>query len=81
MSDFGRTLLGNGGSTDHGWGGNHMIMGSGVRGGRVLGQFPAESNRQRFVTDSKGPVNYELVKQPSRQPEPEQIVNLPSRGC
>ena len=42
VSDFGRALPGNGGGTDHGWGGNHMIMGGGVRGGRVLGQFPAK---------------------------------------
>jgi uncharacterized protein (DUF1501 family) len=40
ISDFGRTLTSNGKGSDHGWGGNTMVMGGGVNGGRVLGQFP-----------------------------------------
>ena len=39
-SDFGRTLTSNGGGSDHGWGGNSMILGGPVRGKRVLGQYP-----------------------------------------
>ncbi|MGB1010959.1 MAG: DUF1501 domain-containing protein [Thiolinea sp.] len=40
-SDFGRTLTSNGNGTDHGWGGNIMIMGNAVKGGEVFGEFPA----------------------------------------
>ena len=39
-SDFGRTLTSNGGGSDHGWGGNAMILGGPVNGKRVLGQYP-----------------------------------------
>ena len=39
-SDFGRTLTSNGGGSDHGWGGNAMILGGEVQGKRVLGQYP-----------------------------------------
>ncbi|MEC8426968.1 MAG: DUF1501 domain-containing protein, partial [Pseudomonadota bacterium] len=39
-SDFGRTLTSNGNGTDHGWGGNTLVMGNPVRGGKVLGQYP-----------------------------------------
>jgi uncharacterized protein (DUF1501 family) len=38
-SDFGRTLTSNGAGTDHGWGGNHMIIGGAVRGGRIFNDF------------------------------------------
>ena len=40
VSDFGRTLSSNGNGSDHAWGGNHIVMGGGVRGGRVYGQYP-----------------------------------------
>jgi cullin-associated NEDD8-dissociated protein 1 len=40
VSDFGRTLTSNGLGTDHAWGGNHLVIGGGVKGGQVLGQFP-----------------------------------------
>lgn len=42
-SDFGRTLTSNGNGTDHGWGGNTMVMGQGVAGGEVYGQYPSLS--------------------------------------
>jgi len=38
-SDFGRTLSFNGEGTDHGWGGNHIIVGGGVNGGQVFNEF------------------------------------------
>ena len=38
VSDFGRTLLSNGQGSDHGWGGNHMVIGGDVRGKRILGK-------------------------------------------
>lgn len=39
-SDFGRTLRSNGRGTDHAWGGNALVMGGPVQGGRVCGTFP-----------------------------------------
>lgn len=39
-SDFGRTLRSNGRGTDHAWGGNAIVMGGAVDGGRVAGTFP-----------------------------------------
>ena len=42
ISDFGRTLTSNGKGSDHGWGGNAMIMGGAVRGGQLYGHFPEQ---------------------------------------
>jgi len=39
-SDFGRTLTFNGAGTDHGWGGQHFIIGGGINGGDVYNDFP-----------------------------------------
>ena len=39
-SDFGRKLPGNGRGSDHAWGGNTMVMGEPVDGGKVFGTFP-----------------------------------------
>jgi len=39
-SDFGRTLGPNSTGTDHGWGGNQIIMGGSVAGGKVYGDYP-----------------------------------------
>lgn len=39
-SDFGRTLRSNGNGTDHAWGGNQLIMGGPIQGGRIYGTFP-----------------------------------------
>lgn len=39
-SDFGRTLTSNGRGSDHGWGGNHLVMGGAVDGGKVFGTYP-----------------------------------------
>ncbi len=39
-SDFGRTLVGNGDGSDHGWGAHHIVMGRAVRGRRVYGSLP-----------------------------------------
>ena len=39
-SDFGRTLTSNGQGSDHAWGGNHFVVGGGVNGQRIWGQYP-----------------------------------------
>lgn len=39
-SDFGRTLTSNGRGSDHAWGGNHFVVGGGVNGKRIFGQYP-----------------------------------------
>lgn len=40
ISDFGRTLTSNGKGSDHGWGGHNLVMGAGVAGGTVYGDYP-----------------------------------------
>jgi len=40
ISDFGRTLTSNGKGSDHGWGGNNLVLGRGVAGGRIYGTYP-----------------------------------------
>lgn len=39
-SDFGRTLSSNGNGSDHAWGGNQIVMGGSVIGGRLYGHYP-----------------------------------------
>ncbi len=41
ISDFARTLTSNGRGSDHGWGGNAMVMGAAVNGGKVYGEYPS----------------------------------------
>merc|ERR1711994_1050650 len=38
-SDFGRTLTFNGRGTDHGWGGNHFVLGGSIKGGKIFNKF------------------------------------------
>lgn len=41
VSDFARTLTPNSGNgTDHGWGGNYLMFGGAVKGGKILGEYP-----------------------------------------
>lgn len=40
ISDFARTLTSNGNGTDHGWGGNAMVLGGAVNGGDMYGNYP-----------------------------------------
>jgi uncharacterized protein (DUF1501 family) len=41
ISDFGRTLTSNGNGSDHAWGGNQIIMGNAINGGRIYGNYPS----------------------------------------
>ncbi|TWU60156.1 hypothetical protein Poly51_04310 [Rubripirellula tenax] len=40
ISDFARTLSSNGQGSDHAWGGNHIVMGGPIDGGRICGTYP-----------------------------------------
>ena len=40
-SDFGRTLTSNGQGSDHAWGGNYFVVGGGVNGRQIYGQYPS----------------------------------------
>jgi uncharacterized protein (DUF1501 family) len=40
ISDFARTITSNGLGSDHGWGGNTMVMGGAVNGGKIYGAYP-----------------------------------------
>ncbi len=39
-SDFSRTLRSNGRGTDHAWGGNAMVFGGSIDGGKIFGTYP-----------------------------------------
>ncbi|MCB1590116.1 MAG: DUF1501 domain-containing protein, partial [Xanthomonadales bacterium] len=39
-SDFGRTSSANGDGSDHGWGGEHFVLGGAVRGRDIYGEMP-----------------------------------------
>lgn len=54
MSDFGRSIIGNGDGSDHGWGGHHFVFGGSVRGGRVYGDFPDLDLAHPQITASRG---------------------------
>jgi uncharacterized protein (DUF1501 family) len=43
ISDFARTITSNGQGSDHGWGGNSIVMGGAVNGGKIYGGFPQMS--------------------------------------
>lgn len=40
-SEFGRTLTSSGDGSDHGWAGNHFIVGGSVSGGQIFNHYPA----------------------------------------
>lgn len=41
-SDFGRSITNNGDGSDHGWGGNQIVMGGAVKGRRLYGEYPED---------------------------------------
>ncbi len=40
ISDFARTITSNGQGSDHAWGGNTIVMGDAVNGGKIYGGYP-----------------------------------------
>ena len=59
MSEFGRTLSGNGSGSDHAWGGNMLVLGDAVQGGQLYGRFPqlvlnANDDSQKDWSFSRG---------------------------
>ena len=54
-SDFGRTLTMNGREgSDHAWGGHYVVLGGGVKGGRILGQYPNDLTEAGPYTVGRG---------------------------
>ncbi len=41
QSEFGRALPSNGSGTDHGWGGNQLVVGGAVKGQQLYGSYPS----------------------------------------
>ena len=54
MSEFGRTISSNGRGTDHGWGGNVVVMGGAVDGGKIFGKFPQRLGEDSEVNIGRG---------------------------
>ena len=54
ISDFGRTLTSNGNGSDHAWGGNSLIMGGAVNGGRIIGNYPDFNLNSPLNIDERG---------------------------
>ncbi len=59
MSEFARTLTGNGSGSDHAWGGNLLVMGDAVRGNQLYGTYPklvvnADDNANKDWSFSRG---------------------------
>lgn len=54
ISDFSRTLTSNGNGSDHAWGGNSMIMGGAIDGGKVYGNYPVLNLNESLNIDERG---------------------------
>jgi uncharacterized protein (DUF1501 family) len=58
-SDFARTLTSNGKGSDHAWGGNQIVMGGPVNGGRIHGHYPTSLSNP-IAPSSMGGYNLDL---------------------
>jgi len=54
ISDFSRTLTSNGNGSDHAWGGNSMIMGGAIDGGKIYGNYPILNLNDSLNIDQRG---------------------------
>ena len=53
-SEFGRTITSNGLGTDHGWGGNHFVLGGSVNGGKIHGKYPDDLTDASVLNAGRG---------------------------
>ena len=53
-SEFGRTITSNGRGTDHGWGGNHFVLGGSVNGGKIHGTYPDDLTTSSALNTGRG---------------------------
>ena len=53
-SEFGRTITSNGLGTDHGWGGNHFVLGGSVNGGKIHGTYPDDLTASGALNAGRG---------------------------
>ena len=62
MTEFGRRLAQNGsGGLDHGWGGVMLLLGGGVRGGRIHGRWPGLAPKDLHSGDLRVTTDYRDV--------------------
>ena len=54
ISDFGRTLTSNDRGSDHAWGGNSILVGGAVNGGRIFGEYPELRLTNEINLDERG---------------------------
>lgn len=54
ISDFARTLTSNGNGSDHAWGGNSMILGGAIDGGKIYGDYPLINLNDPLNIDNRG---------------------------
>ncbi len=54
ISDFARTLTSNGNGSDHGWGGNQIIMGGPIKGGEIFGTYPSLALNSDYNVSERG---------------------------
>lgn len=54
ISDFARTLTSNGNGSDHAWGGNQIIMGGAIDGGKIYGNYPSLALNSDFNLSDRG---------------------------
>ena len=53
-SEFSRTITSNGLGTDHGWGGNHFVLGGSVDGGKIHGNYPDDLTASGVLNVGRG---------------------------
>ncbi|MCH6257361.1 DUF1501 domain-containing protein [Puniceicoccaceae bacterium K14] len=53
-SDFARTLTSNGQGSDHAWGGHQFVLGGGLSGGRIYGEYPEDLSLDNNLDVGRG---------------------------